>query len=52
MTTVAYDVQVYMTIEICSDSLIFDCASNIIWSQINNMGVPDMTDNDLEITSA
>jgi len=52
MATVAYDVQVYMTIEICSDSLIFDCASDIIWSQLAGIDVADMTVNDLEITSA
>ena len=51
MTTVAYDVQVYMTIEIDSDELIFDCASDIIWSHIQNIE-SDLTVNDLEVSSA
>jgi hypothetical protein len=53
MTNVAYDVSVYLTIEIDSDELIFDTASDIIWAHIH--GIEDSSDFtvlDLQVSSA
>lgn len=53
MTLVAYDVSVYLTIEIDSDELIFDTASDIIWAHINGIeDTSDFTVLDLQVSSA
>lgn len=53
MTNVAYDVSVYLTIEIDSDELIFECASDIIWAHLNAIeSSSDFTVLDLQVSSA